>query len=39
METRARRSGNGWVLNGTKRWITNGTVADIAIVWAKTKTT
>ena len=35
METRARRSGNGWLLNGTKRWITNGTVADIAIVWAK----
>lgn len=35
METRARRNGNGWILNGTKRWITNGTVADIAIVWAK----
>ena len=35
METRARRNGEGWVLNGTKRWITNGTVADIAIVWAK----
>ena len=35
MVTRARRTGNGWVLNGTKRWITNGTVADIAIVWAK----
>ena len=25
----------GWVLNGTKRWITNGTIADVAIVWAK----
>lgn len=36
METRARRTSTGWVLNGTKRWITNGTVADIAIVWAKT---
>jgi glutaryl-CoA dehydrogenase len=36
METRARRTGNGWVLNGTKRWITNGSVSDIAIVWAKT---
>jgi glutaryl-CoA dehydrogenase len=35
METRARRTDKGWVLNGTKRWITNGTVADIAIVWAK----
>jgi glutaryl-CoA dehydrogenase len=35
METQARRTENGWVLNGTKRWITNGTIADIAIVWAK----
>jgi glutaryl-CoA dehydrogenase len=35
METRARRSGKGWVLNGTKRWITNGSIADVAIVWAK----
>jgi glutaryl-CoA dehydrogenase len=35
METRARRNGSGFVLNGTKRWITNGTTADIAIVWAK----
>jgi glutaryl-CoA dehydrogenase len=35
METRARRSGKGWVLNGTKRWITNGTISDVAIVWAK----
>ena len=35
MVTRAKRTGNGWVLNGTKRWITNGTVSDIAIVWAK----
>ncbi|HEX4211684.1 MAG TPA: acyl-CoA dehydrogenase family protein, partial [Candidatus Binataceae bacterium] len=35
METRARRNGRGWVLNGTKRWITNGSIADVAIVWAK----
>jgi glutaryl-CoA dehydrogenase len=35
METRARRTDKGWVLNGTKRWITNGSVSDIAIVWAK----
>ncbi len=35
METRAKRTDTGWVLNGTKRWITNGTVSDIAIVWAK----
>ncbi len=35
METRARRDGDGWVLNGTKRWITNGSIADLAIVWAK----
>jgi glutaryl-CoA dehydrogenase len=35
METRAEHTSKGWVLNGTKRWITNGTIADIAIVWAK----
>jgi glutaryl-CoA dehydrogenase len=35
METRARRTGKGWILNGTKRWITNGSISDIAIVWAK----
>jgi glutaryl-CoA dehydrogenase len=35
METRARRSGDHFVLNGTKNWITNGTIADIAVVWAK----
>jgi glutaryl-CoA dehydrogenase len=35
METRARRTSNKWVLNGTKRWITNGSISDIAIVWAK----
>jgi glutaryl-CoA dehydrogenase len=36
MLTRAVREGDRWILNGTKRWITNGTVADLAIVWAKT---
>ncbi len=35
METKAQRDGAGWVLNGTKRWITNGSIADLAIVWAK----
>ncbi len=35
MTTRAVEDGDAWVLNGTKRWITNGTVADVAIVWAK----
>jgi len=35
METRACKDGSGWVLNGTKRWITNGSIADLAIVWAK----
>jgi glutaryl-CoA dehydrogenase len=36
METRAVRDGTGWVLNGTKMWITNGTIADVALIWAKT---
>ena len=37
METKATPDGNGgWILNGTKRWITNGSIAHIAIVWAKT---
>lgn len=36
METRARQVGNEWVLSGVKRWITNGSIADVAIVWAKT---
>lgn len=36
METRAVKDGDGWILNGTKRWITNGSIADIAIVWAQT---
>ena len=36
MVTKAERKGSGWVLNGTKRWITNGSIADLAIVWANT---
>ncbi|AUI60559.1 acyl-CoA dehydrogenase family protein [Amycolatopsis sp. BJA-103] len=36
MRTRAVRDGSDWVLNGTKMWITNGTVADVAVVWART---
>ena len=36
MRTSARRDGDGWVLSGTKMWITNGSVADLAIVWART---
>ncbi len=36
MKTFAQRSGGDWVLNGAKMWITNGTLADIAIVWANT---
>jgi glutaryl-CoA dehydrogenase len=37
MRTRARRDGDGWVLNGTKMWITNGSVAEVAVVWAQTE--
>jgi len=37
MRTRARRDGGDWVLNGSKMWITNGTIADLAIVWARTE--
>ena len=36
MKTRARRDGGDWVLNGSKMWITNGTLADVAVVWAQT---
>jgi len=36
MRTRARRDGADWVLDGTKMWITNGSVADVAVVWART---
>lgn len=37
MRTHARRDGGDWVLNGTKMWITNGSVADVAVVWAHTE--
>lgn len=36
MRTRARRDGDDWVLNGNKLWITNGSIADVAVVWAQT---
>jgi glutaryl-CoA dehydrogenase len=36
MATRARRDGDDWILNGTKRWITNGNLAHLAVVWART---
>jgi glutaryl-CoA dehydrogenase len=35
MRTRARRDGDGWILDGEKAWITNGSIADVAVVWAK----
>jgi glutaryl-CoA dehydrogenase len=36
MRTAATRDGDDWVLNGTKMWITNGGIADVAVVWART---
>jgi len=36
MRTRARRDGDDWVLDGTKMWITNGSIAHLAVVWART---
>ncbi len=36
MKTKAVRDGSGWVLNGEKTWITNGSIADVAVVWART---
>ena len=36
MRTARRRDGDDWMLNGTKMWITNGSIADVAIVWART---
>ena len=37
MKTHAKRDGDDWVINGAKMWITNGAVADIAVVWAQTE--
>jgi glutaryl-CoA dehydrogenase len=37
MRTTARRDGSDWILNGSKMWITNGTIADVAVVWARTE--
>lgn len=37
MRTRARRDGDDWVLDGRKMWITNGSIADVAVVWAHTE--
>ena len=37
MRTKAERRGDRWLLNGTKRWITNGSLADVSIVWATTE--
>jgi glutaryl-CoA dehydrogenase len=36
MRTRARRDGDDWVITGTKMWITNGSISDVAVVWART---
>jgi glutaryl-CoA dehydrogenase len=36
MTTRARRDGAGWVIDGEKTWITNGSLADVSVVWART---
>ncbi len=36
MKTHARRDGDDWVINGSKMWITNGSIADVAVVWAMT---
>lgn len=36
MRTNAKRDGDDWILNGSKMWITNGNVADVAVVWAQT---
>ncbi len=35
MRTRARKDGDSWILHGSKAWITSGSVADVAVVWAK----
>ncbi len=35
MATRCKRDGNDWIINGNKMWITNGTLADVAVIWAR----
>jgi len=35
MATRCKKDGDGWIINGNKMWITNGTLADVAVVWAR----
>jgi glutaryl-CoA dehydrogenase len=35
LETTARRDGDSWVLDGRKKWIGNGTIADVIVVWAR----
>ena len=35
MKTRCKRDGDGWIINGNKMWITNGSLADVAVVWAR----
>ncbi len=37
MQTRAWKDGDGWIIHGNKMWITNGTLADVAVVWARTE--
>src|SRR6185503_10213791 len=37
MRTRAKKVGDKWVLNGSKMWITNGSLSDVAVVWARTE--
>ncbi len=37
MRTTAKRHGDGWILSGCKRWITSGSMADVAVVWARTE--
>ena len=37
MITTAKKTSDGWVLNGTKMWITNGSMADVAVIWAQTR--
>jgi glutaryl-CoA dehydrogenase len=36
MKTHAKKDGDDWVINGSKMWITNGTIADVAVIWAQT---